>query len=820
MADNNRKLTELPLQTDILLDDLLYLVRYIDGKATSNRTSVKDVVRLAKGSGTGNGGGILIGEGAPAPDYAAIDDVYLDVETNDLYLKTDKGWEIVGNLKGDTGVQGTGLTILGTLNNVSELPTKNNHPGDTWIINKQMHVWDGTKWSEVGQIGPRGKSVYEIAVENGYQGTEDEWLETLVGPQGKQGDRGFKGDKGDPSIPFIIKDVLDDVSQLPPEGDLEGCYAIGNHVWIWSPTKNQWIDIGPIIGPEGKQGPQGKDGKPGDKGDRGIQGIQGIQGFEGPPGPDGRTAYQVAVDDGFKGTVTEWLESLIGPQGSGLTLRAELASKEELDALTDMQQGDTYLIPGAIEEGEPTKDLWGWTGNAWVNFGPIRGKRGIQGVQGIQGIQGIQGPVGAPIRLLGRFETLQELGEVKDPVLGDGYQVVRNIYIWNDVNWIDYGPFEGPQGTSVQAKGHVEDLTELLGVPDPENGWYYHVGTNAYMFWNGNWVNLGDLQGKEGKSALELFQVDNPDIKNTQDMIEALTGKQGEPGLDGKDGISLVVMSPVETLEELNALPNPTFNECRMVGEGKLFVYNGRAWEYFGTVKGKQGERGPMGPGIKILGERNKPEDLPTTGEYGDAYYIGQDLWCWTGTKFENMGPIKGDVGPEGPEGPAGPVGGVGKQGKQGDPGTLWVLFDRDPSAVDGRLGDLFLNTITLEYFYKATNVLWVSQGFMGGSNQRVFSFDRYDLGLFDSEGTINLAKEQFVRINMNKDREIIFKNPPKNRAMIICIIFIGSNGILQWPAGIKWSNNTPPALGKDRSVITLLWDGATYTGNTNMFVN
>ena len=57
-----------------------------------------------------------------------------------------------------------------------------------------------------GTQGPPGKSAYEIAVENGFQGTEQEWLASLVGPQGPQGpqgprgpqgEQGPKGDKGD-----------------------------------------------------------------------------------------------------------------------------------------------------------------------------------------------------------------------------------------------------------------------------------------------------------------------------------------------------------------------------------------------------------------------------------------------------------------------------------------------------------------------------------------------------------------------------------------------------------------------------------------------
>jgi len=36
---------------------------------------------------------------------------------------------------------------------------------------------------------------------------------------------------------------------------------------------------------------------------------------DGQPGADGASAYQIAVANGFVGTQTEWLASLVGPQG-------------------------------------------------------------------------------------------------------------------------------------------------------------------------------------------------------------------------------------------------------------------------------------------------------------------------------------------------------------------------------------------------------------------------------------------------------------------------------------------------------------------------
>ena len=61
-------------------------------------------------------------------------------------------------------------------------------------------------------IGIQGRSAYEIAVANGFEGTEAEWLASLkgekgdIGPQGPEGEKGDKGDKGDIGEAFTYSD--------------------------------------------------------------------------------------------------------------------------------------------------------------------------------------------------------------------------------------------------------------------------------------------------------------------------------------------------------------------------------------------------------------------------------------------------------------------------------------------------------------------------------------------------------------------------------------------------------------------------------------
>lgn len=48
-----------------------------------------------------------------------------------------------------------------------------------------------------GETGMTGASAYQLAITNGFEGSEEEWLASLIGPQGIQGEPGIQGPKGD-----------------------------------------------------------------------------------------------------------------------------------------------------------------------------------------------------------------------------------------------------------------------------------------------------------------------------------------------------------------------------------------------------------------------------------------------------------------------------------------------------------------------------------------------------------------------------------------------------------------------------------------------
>ena len=118
---------------------------------------------------------------------------------------------------------------------------------------------DGSAAASVGEDLPRGKSAYEVAVENGFSGTETEWLASLKGATGAPGANGKDGTDG--KTPYV--------------GD-NGNWYIGAD------------DTGkPSRGAKGEKGDKGDKGDKGAQGIQGEQGIQGVQGARGEPGSPG-----------------------------------------------------------------------------------------------------------------------------------------------------------------------------------------------------------------------------------------------------------------------------------------------------------------------------------------------------------------------------------------------------------------------------------------------------------------------------------------------------------------------------------------------------
>lgn len=116
-------------------------------------------------SGGGGGSAWHNGSGAPSDSLGEDGDYYLDNNTGDVYQKDLGTYSQVANIKGPSGEDGADSTVP----------------------------------------GPSGDSAYQVAVNNGFMGTQAEWLDSLVGPPGA--DSTVPGPPGNDAVGAAVRGV-------------------------------------------------------------------------------------------------------------------------------------------------------------------------------------------------------------------------------------------------------------------------------------------------------------------------------------------------------------------------------------------------------------------------------------------------------------------------------------------------------------------------------------------------------------------------------------------------------------------------------------
>lgn len=138
------------------------------------------------------------------------------------------------------------------------------------------------------------------------------------------------------------------------------------------------------------------------------------------------SAYGLAVRQGFKGTLDEWLASLQG-------------------------------IPGKDGAQGPPGKAFTYDDFTPEQLAELTGPEGPQGPKGPQGPQGVQGPkgdAGTGLNILGTYTSVEALqSAVTTPTQGDMYNVGEtapyNVYMWDTTNggeWLNQGQLQGAKG--------------------------------------------------------------------------------------------------------------------------------------------------------------------------------------------------------------------------------------------------------------------------------------------------------------------------------------------------------------------------------------
>src|SRR5699024_7917992 len=167
----------------------------------------------------------------------------------------------------------------------------------------QSLTWDDLTDEQIESLqGSQGLSAYQVAVQEGFVGSEYEWLESLKGQDGKDGTDGQSFD----------------YESLTPE---------------------QKAEI------KGEQGDKGESFKYEDFTQEQLDELRGVD------GADGKSSYELALETGYQGSLEDYLQSLHGKDGTdGTSLTWDDLTPVQKDSLKGEDGHTVDIIPIIDEE--------------------------------------------------------------------------------------------------------------------------------------------------------------------------------------------------------------------------------------------------------------------------------------------------------------------------------------------------------------------------------------------------------------------------------------------------------------------------------------
>ena len=192
-----------------------------------------------------------------------------------------------------------------------------------------------------GAPGVDGKSAYQIWLEAGNTGTEQDFLDSLKGEKGADGTMTFDD---------LTEEQKESLKGAPgPDG--KSAYQI----WLGagnSGTEQDFLDS--LVGEPGENGPMGESGS------------------------DGSSAYEIWINEGNSGTEQDFLDSLKGEKGADGTMSFEDLTEEQKESLK-----------GA--DGKSAYDIWLDAGNSGSEEDFLQSLVGEPGENGPMGESGSDG---------------------------------------------------------------------------------------------------------------------------------------------------------------------------------------------------------------------------------------------------------------------------------------------------------------------------------------------------------------------------------------------------------------------------------------------
>lgn len=161
------------------------------------------------------------------------------------------------------------------------------------LIGASKRIVNGYLDLDTGIVSQIALDAYDVAQAEGFIGSRAQWLASLIGPKGDKGDKGDPGDPGTPGAGVSWRGIWNSGTTYATYDAVD---YLGSSYIANATTTNE------IPGVSAKWD------------------LWVSKGDTGDQGEDGKSAYQIAIDNGFLGNEAQWLASLKGDDGEPSTV--------------------------------------------------------------------------------------------------------------------------------------------------------------------------------------------------------------------------------------------------------------------------------------------------------------------------------------------------------------------------------------------------------------------------------------------------------------------------------------------------------------------
>lgn len=353
--------------------------------------------------------------------------------------------------------------------------------------------YDGTLNDWIKSLN--GKSAYEIAKENGYKGSEEEWAKALSSNANQD--------------TAAIK-----TAEFNSNGELVLTLSDGSQ-----------INAGKVAGTDGKNGKNGKDGKNGQDGEDGTNGANGVNGKDGANGING-----VNGKDGMNGTNGVdgvGISNIVVTPDGKLNITLSNATTLNLGTIKGAdgakgekgEKGDTGVQGIQGEKGEKgdtgAQGVAGKDGKDGVNGAD--GAKGDKGDTGAQGVQGEKGDKGDAGRGIAKTEIVNgELIITYTDGTQDNLGGITSDYA--DIGYLKFTKVASTNSYKVEIKDEYRSTIRSITIPSRYNGLpVTEIGENAFENCNAlQKISIPESITTIGPSAFDCcYMLNNVYLPNT-----------------------------------------------------------------------------------------------------------------------------------------------------------------------------------------------------------------------------------------------------------------------------------------------------------------